>query len=184
VTSRRRTGMPTLYVDFLFLMLLAFLILINPPTNPTEAIVDSPGNMMVTIAWPNGPIDVDLWVQGPGDDKGIGYSNRGGKTFNLLRDDLGSVGDSAPYNREDAFSRGLPEGEYVVNLHGYSLEGPIPVSVEVRLANADGATLLVKTNVTLRPKQELTVTRFRLNADGKVVNGSMGTVFKPLRSAK
>jgi hypothetical protein len=175
--------MPTLYVDFLFLMLLAFLVLINPPTNPTEAAIPTPGNMMVTIAWPAGPYDVDLWVQGPGDQLGIGYSNRNGRTFNLLRDDLGLSGDSEPHNREDAFSRGLPAGEYVVNIHGYSIAGELPVSLDIRVADDAGARSFFKRDVTIRPKQELTVVRFTLDDDGTIVPGSLGMIYKPLRSA-
>jgi hypothetical protein len=39
--------------------------------------------------------------------------------FNLLRDDLGKAQDLTDNNYEVACSRGLPPGEYVVNVHMY-----------------------------------------------------------------
>ena len=61
---------------------------------------------------------VDLWVKAP-DDIPVGYSNRGGLFFNLLRDDLGVYKDPTPINYEVAYSRGINPGEHIVNLHLY-----------------------------------------------------------------
>lgn len=158
------------------------LVQINPKASDS-AQIDPPGNVVVSIAWPAGKTDIDLWVSGPGQEKATGYSNRGGRTFNLLRDDLGVDGDTTPFNHEEAYSRGLPDGEYIVNIHSYSAAEEVPVSVEVRMATDGGVAALVKEVVTLRPRQERTVVRFRL-AGGNVVPGSVNNIWFPLRSAK
>jgi hypothetical protein len=167
---------------FCLLVLIIIIPWINPtPTNAHDA--PPPGNLAVSIAWPEGPYDVDVWVLAPGEQKAVGYSNRAGRVFNLLRDDLGLSGDDGPFNREDAFSRGLPAGEYVVNIHGYSVAQELPVEVEIRRADGNGSALLVRETMTIRQAQERTVVRFRLDASGNVVPGSMNRVYKPLRSA-
>lgn len=173
----------------LFLNALAFVLLVviimiphlNPPA--AKASATPPGNMTVSVAWPDGATDIDLWVTGPGQDKATGYSNRGGTLWNLLRDDLGVAGDTLPLNYENAYSRGLPDGEYVVNVHGYSVQAETPVVVEVVLGRDGTQTLVFKETVRIRHKQELTVVRFTLR-NGAVVPGSVGHVWKPLREAK
>lgn len=156
---------------------------INPPS-ADAASINPPGNLIVSIAWPEGNDDVDLWVLAPGDEKAVGYSNRGSKTANLLRDDMGTVNDSMPFNKEDVYSRGLPAGEYVVNLHCYRCSGPQKVSVEVGIANNGTTHRLLQEVVALPVGRELTVVRFRLDAAGKVVPGSVNRVFMPIRAKK
>jgi len=175
--------MPTLYVDFLFLALLAVILLINPPKSEDSAM--PPGTMSVAIAWPEGDSDVDLWIQGPNNGRPVGYSHRSGRLFNLLRDDLGNAGDAMPLNYENAYSRGLPAGEYIINLHCFDCETTMPVSVEVR-AGKYGARqkLLFGEVIDVHPDQERTAVRFRLDANGNVVPGSVNRIFQPLRSAK
>lgn len=152
---------------------------LNPPAKDAQD-VKSAGVIAVVATWPEGPHDVDLWVSAPGDIP-VGYARKAGKIWSLLRDDLGSVGDTSPINMENAFARATPAGEYVVNIHGYSLKhGPIPVHVEISL----NGSLLVKADMDLAPKQERTVIRFRLDGNGGIVADSVSRVFQPLRSAK
>ncbi|MGO4560953.1 hypothetical protein [Mesorhizobium sp. 2RAF21] len=175
---------PILTRDLLMNMLLGLTALvvlvlaqINPAAKSNEE-TKPPGNIAVMISWPVGPIDVDLWVTGPGEPVAVGYSNKQGKLWSLLRDDMGTTGDVSPINMENAFARATPAGEYVVNVHGYSLPtGPVPVYVEASL----NGRLLVKTNIDLQPKQERTVIRFRLDGEGRLIEGSENRVFKPLR---
>jgi hypothetical protein len=168
-------------------MALAVLILpsLNPPVASTNA-VKPPGSIAIAIAWPDGPADVDLWVSGPGEPIAVGYSNKAGKLFSLLRDDTGVDGDMSPLNMENAFARATPAGEYVVNIHGYSLPfGTTKVYVEVSLGrSADSMKLLVSTELELRYQQERTVIRFKLDERGQVVPGSVNNVFKALRSSR
>ena len=163
---------------------------LNPPAKASaiEGIA-APGNVIVEIRWPDElDTDVDLWVQAPGDVP-VGYSNKGGKYFNLLRDDLGRVGDSTNLNYEIAFSRGLPPGEYTANIQLYRNPGgqPVPVTMAISLKPTVQASArpVLTTNLTLRREgEELTGFRFTLDQDGKLVPGSAHNLFKPLRSAR
>ena len=123
--------------DIITLALCGFVsmvVMILPHLNPSakaDAIesVAAPGNVIVEIRWADGSdADVDLWVQAPGDVP-VGYSNKGGAIFNLLRDDLGRVGDPTNQNYEISFSRGLPPGEYTANVHLYRNPSGQPVDV-------------------------------------------------------
>jgi hypothetical protein len=187
----------TVWLDTALLMLGGFVLMsvlmmtvMNPPTKSSESDnVQAPGNVIIEVQWADKlDADVDLWVQAPGDVP-VGYSNKSGRIFNLLRDDLGRRHDITDYNYEVAYTRGAPGGEYVVNLHMYrgrSLSYPIAVKV-VASAKGDSnraAKPLVETMVELRKEgQELTALRFRLDAQGDLVAGSVNSLFKPLRVA-
>lgn len=182
----------TAFKDFLFLCVLGFIAMIvwllpwiNPPKDDDKA--EPPGNVVVAIAWGSGDFDVDLWVTGPGEPRPIGYSNRAGKLFNLLRDDLG--GPDTGLNYENAYSRGIVAGEYIINLHAYRVSVlPQKVSVEISLNTGKpgkGMTPVATTSLTLTANgQERTALRFKLDKDGKLVAGSMNAVFRPLRAAQ
>ena len=170
-------------------LVVILLLHVNPPGEQATSDVTPPGNVIVEISWPHElDADVDLWVQAPGDVP-VGYSNKGGQVFNLLRDDLGHNGDLSNVNLETAYTRGIPAGEYVVNLHLYRNKSrvlPIEVTVVARLkADANGTTRnLVSRTVKLERKgTEKTAFRFRLSPKGKLVKGSVNTLQRPLRSA-
>jgi hypothetical protein len=166
-------------------LILAVLVVImmtqvNPKAENEEGL-KPPGSLAITVAWPEGNIDVDTWLKSPDDDKPVGYSRKDGGSCALLRDDLGVLNDSAPFNLENAFCRSLPAGEWIINIHGYSVpQALVKVHVEIAL----NGRLLVSRDVDLRPKQERTVVRFRLDGNGQVVPGSENEVFAPLRSAQ
>lgn len=163
-------------VGALFFLIIALLAQINPPTDPQ---IKPAGNLVASAAWPSGAIDVDLWLGAPG-DSGVGFSRKSGKVWSLLRDDLGTSNDATDLNYETAFTRGLPDGEYSVNVRCYGCAGkvPVPVDVEVRLATGE---LIWRGVVDLvADKQERTAVRW-LMRDGAVVAGSQGFVFKNVR---
>jgi hypothetical protein len=152
----------TVWLDTALLMLGGFVLMsvlmmavVNPPTKSSESDnVQAPGNVIVEAQWADKlDADVDLWVQAPGDVP-VGYSNKSGQIFNLLRDDLGRKHDITEYNYEVAYTRGAPGGEYVVNLHMYrGRRLSYPVAVKV-VASAKGdptgaAKQLVATTVQL-----------------------------------
>jgi hypothetical protein len=148
----------------------------------------TPGNVVIEASWPPElDTDVDLWVQGPGDVP-VGYSNKSGGLFNLLRDDLGHVMDVSGLNYESSYARGVLPGEYVVNLHLYrNVSGRLPVPVKVVVSSkpdADGPMkqILFSDALLGREGEELTVFRFRLDGSGRLVAGSVGNLQKPLRS--
>lgn len=184
--------------DLLTLCLCGFvvcLVLILPHIRPASAArtADSsstPGNVMIEASWPpETDADVDLWVQGPGDIP-VGYSNKSGGLFNLLRDDLGQYADATDLNYEVAYSRGVAGGEYTVNAHLYRDNAavfPVPVTVVVSTKRSTGGSSrqLLKATVELaREGQELTVFRFRLDARGELEPGSVHALQKNLRSAR
>lgn len=162
---------------------------INPPGTKQEAEATPPGNVIVEIRWPdNWKTDVDLWVLAP-EDIPVGYSNLVGQTFNLLRDDLGNMTDPLGLNYENAYSRGIPIGEYVVNLHLFrNAENtyPVPVNVQVSTRMPPGAIKrLLHSKVELRfAGQEITVFRFFLNADGSLVEDTLHSNYLSLRSKR
>lgn len=186
----------TVFRDVIMLALLGFatiVILLLPHLNPptlADAEVAAPGNVIVEVRWADGlDADVDLWVQAPGDQP-VGYSNRGGRVFNLLRDDLGDRGDETDLNYEVAFTRGTPPGDYTVNLHLYrNPSGQFPVEAQVDVSVRPSADTGVVKIASKRPVlaaagQELTVLRFSLDEEGRVVPGSMHDLPRPLRSAE
>ena len=187
----------TVWLDTALLMLGGFILMtvlliavVNPPAKSSEtAGAPAPGNVIVEAQWADRiDADVDLWVEGPG-DAAVGYSNKSGRLFNLLRDDLGRAQDMTDFNYEVAYSRGTPAGEYVVNIHMYRGVGvayPVAVKVVASLRrDADGsAKQLVATTVELRHEnEELTALRFRLDAEGALVADSVNNLFKELRVA-
>lgn len=187
-------GEDTIFRDIIFLALAGFVaivvILLPHIAEPGTAAEDSlpPGQVIVELRWPDDQnADVDLWVRGPGDVP-VGYSNKGGALFNLLRDDLGKRVDATEMNYEVAYSRGVLPGEYVVNLHLYrqgKAELPLPATVVVSVkVNATGRAvqLLASKPELSMSGQELTVFRFRLDEAGSLVAGSVSTLPESLRS--
>ncbi|MEY9198652.1 hypothetical protein ABIA16_003768 [Sinorhizobium fredii] len=173
----------TLIQDVLLAMLLgvaAVIMFVLPSINPKAEAdpLDPPGNLVASAAWPAGSVDVDLWVIAPGDDP-VGFRFKSGKVWSLLRDDLGTANDLSELNYESAFTRGLPDGEYIVNVRCYGCAGkvPVPVNVEVRLA--EGGMIFRDVVDLVADKQERTAIRFRMR-DGKVVAGSESSVFQML----
>ncbi|HBC08663.1 MAG TPA: hypothetical protein DC046_13950 [Rhodospirillaceae bacterium] len=181
----------TVFRDVILLALIGFVAMVvmllphlQPPQEQREE-AKAPGNVMVEMHWPNDmPYDVDLWVKAP-NELPVGFWNQSGLTFNLLRDDLGIEGDATDRNYEMTYSRGVPAGEYVVNVHMY---GPLPrgMTVPVRVVVSvkrplEEAEQIAATTVELRSKnQEETAFRFRLDGEGHLVEGSVSKLRKPL----
>ena len=187
----------TLFRDVLSLALMGFLAVIvlllpyiNPRGSKAEVTLEPPGNVIVEITWPaEANTDLDLWVKAPGDVP-VGYSNKGGVIFNLLRDDLGHYMDPTRINHEVAFSRGIIPGEYVVNVHAYRIDPdhppPVPVHavVSIKRQGTKGpvVTPVLGSDARLdRLGQEVTLFRFRLDEGGRVIPGSVNSLYKPLR---
>jgi hypothetical protein len=149
----------------------------------------APGNVIIEAHWPSDkPYDVDLWVKGPGSGP-VGFWNQGNRLFNLLRDDLGAEGDATNLNYEVSYSRGIPAGEYVANVHMY---GPLPpgtivpvkVVVSVRTEMGDTNQILQTTVLLTHQNQEETAYRFRLTDKGELVAGSVSTLRYSLITGK
>jgi hypothetical protein len=179
----------TVFRDFTMLMVLGFVAMVIwllPHINPPESAADftPPGNVVVAIYWPEGDTDVDMWIMGPGQSAPVGYSNKSGELFNLLRDDLGAP--DVERNYENGYSRGIPMGEYIVNVHCYRCSHePQQVDVEVHLSTEGGSKGMIPVATTslelTRTGEERTALRFRLDASGAVEPDSLNSVFRPLR---
>ena len=186
----------TLFRDVIMLALAGFVTLVMlllPHINPkavAEESSKSPGNLTVELRWPDDiNADVDLWVEAPGDTP-VGYSNKGGRVFNLLRDDLGDTADLTGLNYEFTYSRGVPEGEYAVNVHLYRNPAavyPIPTTVVVSLKKPgykSAKQILVSKLDLTHQGEESTVFRFNLDDKANLVTGSVHNLPKKLRNRK
>jgi hypothetical protein len=184
----------TVFRDVIMLALAGFVMIVMlllPHINPRaaeEQETKSPGNVIVELRWPDHiDADVDLWVEGPGDNP-VGYSNKDGAVFNLLRDDLGRDSDLTNLNYEFSYSRGVPAGEYTVNVHLYRNSGhhyPLPVTIAVSVKGSEGSSSnrLLNTKLDLlREGQETTVFRFQLDDHGDLIAGSVHDLPRALRS--
>jgi len=187
----------TVFRDVILLALCGFVAIVvmilphlNPPNAKTADAMDPPGNVIIEARWPDAwDTDIDLWVQAPGDVP-VGYSNKGGAIFNLLRDDLGRRGDATEMNYEVSYSRGIPPGEFTVNVHLYrnparTLPIPVTLVVSVKKTAAESGKQILATKVELaREGQELTALRFKLDEAGDLVPGSVHTLQRALRNWK
>lgn len=185
----------TVFRDVIMLALAGFMTVvilmlahINPKAAESTVATAPPGNVMIEANWPQElDSDVDLWVQAPG-DMPVGYSNKGGAVFNLLRDDLGHQLDLSSMNYESSYSRGIVPGEYTVNLHlyrNYAKIADVPVTVIVSVktdANARPRQILMTRLNLVRVGEERTVFRFRLDDKGALVPGTVNSLQRPLRS--
>ncbi len=185
----------TVFRDVIMLALAGFVMLVLlllPHLNPrakTDDTARSPGNVIIEARWPDEiNADVDLWVQAPGDVP-VGYSNAAGTVFNLLRDDLGNAADLTGLNYEFSYSRGVPAGEYAVNVHLYRNheQRSIPVTIVVSVKSGENVAakqILTAKLELVRDGEERTVFRFNLDERGRLVPGSVHDLPKPLRSAR
>lgn len=195
--DERSSGGGTVFRDVIMLALLGFVAMVvwmlphlNPPQDDDQT--KPPGNLIAYVTWKPGPIDVDLWLTGPGEEKPVGYSRKSGVLWDLLRDDLGTRNDDTPMNFENAYTRGIVPGEYALNVHCYDCpKGQLPIVVTLELSlkkpGSDGKgsiKRLLVTKVTLHEEnQERVLVRFRLTKDGSIVKGSVSRVFEKMRSS-
>ncbi len=158
-------GMNVSFRDMLFLLVFMYLLIggialahVHRKAEENKG-AQPPGNVIVELRWaPEFDADVDLWVQGPGDVP-VGYSNKGGAIFNLVRDDLGHSGDPNSLNYEVAYGRGR-----------WGADGQVHEIVR-------SATELSFQG------QEVTVFRFRLDEKSEMAPGSLNRIHKDLRAA-
>lgn len=131
-----------------------------------------PGTLQIELRWPDDVnVDVDLWLRSP-QDAAVGYSRKGGQVLDLLRDDLGFDNDALGLNYENAYSRGLPPGRYVVNAHWYGdKDGTqlVPLRLAVKVDGPSGKVLITKQAELQHRHQELTLVRFVVDERGRIV---------------
>jgi len=174
------------FVDFLFILLLAFitlfilaLILINPITKKSE--IERKAEFLIILEWgEKSEDDVDLWVQDPLANI-VSFRKITAGLMHLDKDDLGIVNDTIYLpngteqiiylNREVITLRGWVEGEYIINTHMYSKRDSNPIKVKVEMLRLNPYKILFKENFILRKRgEEITVRRVTLDKDGYLVS--------------
>lgn len=173
----------TLLIAFMAMSVLALIIVAKTETSSSS----NQGNILVELVWEkNADADIDLWVQSPG-DTAVGYSNKHGVTFNLLRDDMGRTHDPSSRNQEIAVGRGLKPGSYIVNIYYFGAPGhgevprPIRCDIKITLVANDKARVIAQEQIILTMREEeRTAVRFTLDHEGSVVPGSINKIYKPI----
>jgi len=174
------------FIDFLFVLLLAFismlilaLSLINPVTKQSE--VERKAEYIIVLEWDKESTDdVDLWVQNPL-KKHVAFKNKVVGLMHLDKDDLGSVNDTVVLpdgtkqvillNREVVTLRGWHEGEYIINIHMYNKRTTVPTNVTVQMIKINPYQILFEENVVLSTKgEEITIRRVTLDRLGNIID--------------
>ena len=174
------------FVDFLFILLLAFismlilaLLLINPVTKKSE--VERKAEYIIVLEWDNdSQDDVDLWVRNPL-KKHVSFKNKVEGLMHLDKDDLGRINDTLVLpdgtrqvillNREVVSLRGWHEGEYVINVHMFNKRTTIPTNITVQMIKINPYKILFEEKVVmLKRGEEMTIRRITLNKLGDIID--------------
>ena len=183
------------FVDFLFILLLAFismfilaLILINPVTKKSE--VERKAEFLITLEWDKeSRDDVDIWVEDPL-GKVVSFRNKTVDVMHLDKDDLGQLNDTIRFpdgstqvihlNREVVTLRGWVEGEYTINAHMYNKRDRThpsnansyghPTNVKVEMLRINPYKILFEERFTLTHRgEEVTIRRVTLDKEGEII---------------
>jgi len=173
------------FVDFLFILLLAFismfilaLMLINPIPKKSE--IERKAEYIVTLEWDDkSKDDIDIWIEDPVKNL-LSFKNKAAGLMHLDKDDLGQVNDIVflpdgtrqviELNREVVTFRGWIKGEYIVNVHAYKKRSGDDIPIKITLLRINPYKLLWEENILLTHHgQELTVRRFTLNLKGDMI---------------
>lgn len=186
-----RLGMDLNMTLFLTMAIVLFILLpfISDPKKEENIDPASQGNMIVEIYWPDElNTDIDVWITSSVENwKPVGYSSKSSSLFNLLRDDLGTHDDLSGRNMETIFSRGLPDGRYIINVHFYSNASkklPVPVilvvSIKQTIESSSITVLRVETKLT-KVGEEKTMASFEVkNKD--IVKSSFNQIPKRIKT--
>lgn len=195
--DRQLTATLFAWNDLLWSLLACFLIvaalLINQTAKKKAEAEEqgdrSAGDISVYLFWPDGlDVDIDTHLMDPSGEH-VFFASRGGRVWNLLRDDLGRSNDVSARNFENAYARSAIPGEYIVNAHVYrkgSFIGPIAIEAEIRFGDKAGTRVVFNRRLELTHLgDEDTLFRFMIGADGRIVPRSMNHLFVPIaRGAK
>ena len=163
-------------VAFLFFIAL---LAMNPES--TQGKIESKAEFIITMTWPdNHPDDIDLYAEDPLGNI-VWYHVREAGFLVLDRDDRGSANNAvvvggrkitSPFRQETISIRGIVPGEYTINVHYFlaSIGGPVPVVVQVEKINPTVEVVSHETMTLNRMGEEKTAVRFRLAANGSVID--------------
>jgi hypothetical protein len=170
------------FVDVLFTFLMVFvcitMLLKAKMDNDSSSYQQQNAVYLIVLNW-EGNADLDLWSKDP-QNRIVSFHRReggDGSLFSLNRDCLGAmtteVGpDGVPVNKineEIITIRGVIAGEYVVNVHAYSMKNSPAVKAKVKLVkNKPYKVVVEKEKEFSHNGDEETYFRFSLNKDGDV----------------
>jgi hypothetical protein len=161
-----------------FLFFIALLV-INPEAKQGK--IDTKADFIITMTWPDShPDDIDLYAEDPLGNI-VWYHVREAGFMVLDRDDRGGLNNSivvngqkvsSPLRQETISIRGIIAGEYTVNVSHFVATTGEPVTANVKVQKLNPTAQVVFDNkFTLdHTGDEKTAVRFRLDAEGKVVN--------------
>ena len=133
---KRNYNNPIGFLDVLFLTLVGFIfilcvsMMLIKPEQKQDGIKPK-AEFVIKLSWDNANTsDVDVWVRDPAGNVCFFREKEVG-LMHLDRDDLGKQNDTIimpdgkeiifPYNEELLILRGIMEGEYVINVHLFSI---------------------------------------------------------------
>ena len=163
-----------------FLFFIALLVM-NPEAKSGK--IDTKAEFLITASWPDShPDDIDLYAEDPLGNI-VWYHVREGGFMVLDRDDRGSANNSltvdgrkisSPFRQETVSIRGIVAGEYTINVHYFlaTRGGPVPAVVKVEKLNPTVEVVSHDTVTLNRMGEEKTAVRFRMAANGSVVDVS------------
>jgi hypothetical protein len=178
-----------IFVNLASIFLLLALLLVPIKENKSEsedANTKAQGELVVIMNYAPVDRDIDVWIQHPGSTVPVGWSNKGDRNCDLLRDDLGdrpSIDTLKGVNMELIQCRRLLVGEYIINVHFYGggqaggngggLAMNVPVTIEVRSTSGGRSVMMDKHHVVLaEPSDWKTVSRFQINEDGNLTGAA------------
>lgn len=162
----------------------ALVMLITPAPKPSDGVKPNM-EYMITAQWPGDlNYDVDVWMRDPM-GRILYYGNREVGVLNLERDDLGHANDTVvvdgteriiAVNEEMVAVRGIVPGEYVINVHLYSVAKtvvrtavpPFAVTVRIDKINPTYRTVFAHDVVFEQSRSEKHVARITVAPDGSV----------------
>jgi hypothetical protein len=152
----------------------------------TDDIAHKTGSVAVFCFWADGiDADVDIHTLSP-DGVHMFYQRPQTRVWSMMRDDLGKIEDPGERNFENAATRGLDPGKYVVNVHAYRAAFelyPIEVDCEIVVTPAEKVgrgepTRRIKNKVLLRALgDEQTIASFIIDHSGKLIESSVDKMF-------
>jgi len=178
-------GEETSFLDILFSMLLFFialftLVIINVNDKKTESKnTSSKSDIVITVSWPKDiNADVDTHLEDPVGNR-VWYGQKDKGLMHLDRDDVGEEfvqldKEQIDYkdNREITSIRGMIPGEYILNIHAFTLRDnkDVPVSIEIEQMNPLVKIVFSKEVILNDSGDEITVTRFTITNDFLINN--------------
>lgn len=167
------------FLDSLFILLLALLVLTIPKVPEGKPAPEQPAVFLIETTWDNGSCsDIDTWLGTPRGKK-VWYANKQSGIHSLDRDDLGCSSDSVTQpdgtrktlrvNHEAITFRGWEVGRYTVNLFVFAWKDKQPITGTVRLVRLTPYRVVYEAQTQLSAEgQELTLFSWDIDSDGQV----------------